>query len=115
MAASDSLRVGFLPVRTLAFGSVGAGLTAIGAASTDSSRQLLVQNYTNQTLMFSSDGITDHFPLAQNASLILDFTTNRTKNATGLYLASGTTIFVRHLGVAPASGSVFVTFIIGQN
>lgn len=115
MAASDSLRIVPLAVRTLAFGSVGVGLTAIGAASTDSSRMLLVQNLTDQTLMFSHDGATDHYPLVTNGALILDLTTNRTKDASGAYIAANTRIFCRHTGVAPTSGNVHVTFFVGQN
>lgn len=115
MAASDSLRMGFLSVRTLAFGGIGVGYAAVGTASTDSSRMILVQNLTDQTLMFSIDGATDHFPLAAQSFLLVDMCTNRTMSASGFYLPQGTLFSVKHTGVAPTLGSVFITFMVGVN
>lgn len=115
MAASDSLRIVPLPMRSLGFASVGAGYTAIGTASTDSSRILLVQNLTDKLVIISHDGVTDHYPLAAQGALIFDLTTNRTADASGAYIASGTRIYCKHSGVAPTSGSVYVTFFVGRN
>lgn len=115
MAASDTLRMGFLPVRTLAFGGIGAGYAAIGTATTDSARMVLVQNLTDAELMFSIDGATDHFPLAANSFLLLDICANRTASASGFYLPGNTLFRVKHTGVAPTAGSVFVTFMVGVN
>lgn len=113
MAANDTMRMGFLPVRSLAFGSIGVNYAAIGTASTDSSRMLLVQNLADATLMFSTDGVDDHFPLAANSFLLLDIASNRTANAQAFYLPQGTIMRVKHIGVAPTAGTVYVTYIVG--
>jgi hypothetical protein len=115
MAANDSLRITPLAVRSLAFGSVAGTYTAIGTASDDSSRLLLVQNLTDKTLMFSHNGTTDHYPLLGGAALILDITTNRTSTASGFYIAANTTIYCKSIGAAPTTGSVYVTFFVAQN
>jgi hypothetical protein len=115
MAASDSLRVLPLQVRTLAFGGISASYAAVGAPSTDSCRMLLVQNLTDQTLMFSHDGTTDHYPLAAGSMFILDVTTNKTSTVSGFYISTGTTIYCKQLSGAPGSGGVYVTFWCGEN
>lgn len=114
MAASDSLRITPLAVRSLAFGDVEAGFIAIGTATEDSTRMLFVQNLSDQILMFSQDGIDDHFPLVANGFLLMDVMSNRSNSAQGAYIPANTTYFVRHLGVAPTTGTVFVTYWVGQ-
>jgi hypothetical protein len=115
MAASDSLRMIPLPVRSLAFGSIGAGYAAIGTPIDDSARMMLVQNLTDATVMFSHNGTTDHYPLLPHGAIILDLTTNRTSTTAGFYIGIGTTLYVKYLSSAPTSGSVYVTFFAGDN
>lgn len=115
MSTSDSLRIGALPVQSLAFGSILGTYVPIGIPSLSSSRLLLLQNLTDQLLMFSLDGISDHIPMNMMSSMIFDITTNRTANASGFYLAANTRIYVRSTGVAPTLGSAYVTFFIGVN
>lgn len=103
-----------LPLRTLAAAAVVAGYTAIGTASDDSARMLLVQNLTDETIMFSHNGTTDHYPLVANGALILDLTTNRTSTTAGFYIGAGTIIYAKRVGI-PTTGSVYVTFFVGDN
>lgn len=114
MAASDSLRIGALALRSLAFGSINVTLTAVGAAATDSSRMLEITNTTNQDLIGSFYGTQDEFILPSGVAKIYDFCTNKTNVASGLYLPMGARVHVRHQGVAPTSGSVFVTYIVAE-
>ena len=104
----------FEPVRTLAFGAIGAGYVGVGTSLPHPARIIFVQNFTDTTLMFSFNGDAniDHFPLAPSSFLLLDLSSNKTVD-TGYFIAKGDRLSVRHLGVAPKSGSVYFTVIYG--
>lgn len=107
-------RFAFDEVRSLAFGSIGAAYAAIGAQTTDAGRLFMIQNLTDQTLMFSLDGTTDHFPLPANGFLLIDLDANKTIQGGKLELMARTTFYVRHIGVAPTLGTVYVSLGIGR-
>lgn len=115
MAASDSLRLVALPLRLLAFGSVGGTLTFVGAMSGDSVYILKVDNTTNQDLIGSLFGTQDEFLLPMQSGMIIDVTANKTNNAQGLFFPANVRFAVRHQGVAPTSGQVAVTYMVGDN
>jgi hypothetical protein len=95
------------PVRTLAGASAIQGLyTAIGTALVHPARQFFIQNLTDQTLMFSLDGLTDHFPLPASGFLLDDVTSNAALSK-GLMLAQGEILYVKRLDVAVPTGSVY--------
>lgn len=100
------------PLRTLAAGSIVAGYTPIGTPFTRTGRILLVQNFTNEALMFSFDGVNDHFPLQKNSSFIIDVTSNQW-GTNGYSLAIGTHMNVKRIGVA-TTGSVYVTLFYAR-
>ena len=109
-----SLAIRCIPetVRTLAAGSVAAGYTAVGSAFNNPIRILIIQNLTDQSVMFSFDGTNDHLPLLANGYVVLDVSSN--KNQTdGFFFAVGTTIYVKQIG-APSSGSVYVSVFYGE-
>ena len=111
-----SLALRIIPeaVRSLAFGGIGAAYANVGTALANPSRILLVQNLTDATLMFSLDGgVSDAFPLLANASFLLDVTANRTMDR-GAFIAQGTQIMVKRVGVAGA-GSVYVSSFYGTS
>ncbi len=112
MTTTTSIKIAAEPVRSLAFGSVGGAYMGIGSGFSNPSRLLFIQNLTDALLMFSFDGINDHFPLNANAFLLLDIATNRSQSA-GLYFPEGTRLYVKDVG-APSSGSVYVTTFYGQ-
>jgi hypothetical protein len=62
--------------------------------------------------MFSFDGFHDHFPLASESFLLLDLSSNKTLN-TGYFIAKGDRLYVKTMGAAPASGSVYFTALYG--
>lgn len=111
--ASLAIRAQFEPVRTLGFASIGAGYMGVGTAITDPARQFFIQNLTNATLMFSFDGVNDHFPLPANGFFLDDITSNKTQQG-GFYLAEGTRLYVKEIGV-PGSGSVYFTIMVGSD
>jgi hypothetical protein len=110
-----SLAVRILPeaVRTLGFASIGATYMGVGNDVNRPVRILHIQNLTDAILMFSFDGIEDHFPLAANGYLLLDITANKTLDQ-GFFLAEGQRIYVKEIDT-PSSGSVYVTVFYGAD
>lgn len=105
MAASLELRSE--AVRSLAFGSIGAAYAAVGSKLERQVRMVFVQNNTDAELMFSFDGVNDHFPLASRAFLLLDVTANDI-NAAGFYISKGTQFQVKRIGT-PTAGNVYIS------
>lgn len=111
--SSANLAVRILPeaVRTLAAAEVVAGYTAIGTALANPSRILIFQNLTDESVMFSWNGTTDHFALAAGGQFVLDITTN--SSTSGAFNASaGTTFYANRIGT-PTTGSVYVSTFYG--
>lgn len=110
-----SVSVRLMPetVRSLAFGSIGAAYAGVGTTLSRPCRIFMVQNLTDENLMFSFDGINDHFPLASWGYLLLDITSNKTLNQ-GYFLAEGTRLYVKQIG-APTEGSVYFTTFYGAD
>ena len=111
-----SLAIKLLPetVRTLAAGAIGPAYMGIGTAFDHPVRIILVQNLTDESMMFSFDGVNDHFPLPSNGFLLLDVTTNKTERSGGFFIAEGTRLYVREI-VAPTSGDVYVSVFYGYD
>lgn len=110
---SLAIRLQFETVRSLGFASIGAGYMGVGSALSYPARQVFIQNLTNMTLMFSFDGINDHFALPTNGFLLLDITSNKTQQG-GFYIAEGTRLYVKQVGV-PTSGTVYFTSMYGAD
>ncbi len=100
------------PLRSVAFGVIGAAYVGIGTALAHAARIIQIQNLTNQTLLFSLDGVTDNFRLGANAFLLLDITANKT-DGQGWYLAQGQRFYVKQDAVLPTSGTVDVAVFFG--
>ena len=75
---SFSLRLIPEPVRSLAFGSIGAAYMGVGTSIDKKARMIHISNLTDSNLMFSFDGVNDHFPLQKNTFLFIDVCLNRT-------------------------------------
>lgn len=105
---SLSIILKFEAIRSLAFGSIVAGYTPIGDALDHPATLLTVQNLTNQPLMFSFDGIKDHFILTANGVYNIDCNANRSKEGSSLSIRKGTKLYVKRVGT-PTSGSVYIT------
>lgn len=112
MAFSLSIRMLPETCRSLAFGGIGAGYVAVGTPLDNPARIILIQNLTDADLMFSLDGVHDHFPLGTITAFVLDIAANKTKSE-GFFLAEGESLYVKRIGV-PASGSVYFTSFYGK-
>jgi len=108
---SQEIRFAAEPIRSLAFGSIAAGYTGVGTRFDHAVRIFFVQNLTNVSLMFSFDGISDHFALPQNGYLLIDVTQNKTQDQ-GFYIAQDTRLYVKEIG-NPTSGSVYLSLFYG--
>jgi len=108
---SLAIRILAEPVRSLAFGSISGTYAGIGASFSHAIRIIFIQNLTDETLMFSLNGIDDHFPLPANGFLLLDVTANKTL-AQGAFLAEGTRVYVKEIA-SPSTGSVYVSVFYG--
>lgn len=100
------------PVRTIAFGAIGAGYMGIGTAIDNPARLFFLQNLTDQLLMFSWDGVTDHFPLPSEGFLLMDVTSNKSISQ-GFFVGEGTRFYVRDTGIAPTVGAVYLAVFYG--
>lgn len=109
---SLAIKAVFEPVRTLGFAAIGPAYVGIGTALNFPARQIFIQNFTDVPLMFSFDGVNDHFPLASDSFLLDDLTSNRTLE-TGYFIAKGERLSVRHMGAAPTVNAVWFTVLYG--
>jgi hypothetical protein len=109
-----SIRFRAEPVRSLAFGSIAAGYTGVGTAVDHPIRQFIVQNLTDETVMFSFDGVDDHFPLPAGGLFIDDISSNQSHSAQGWFLAQDTRLYVKQLGV-PTTGAVYFSVFYGAD
>jgi hypothetical protein len=113
MALGKQLRVE--AVRSLAFGGISGTYAPVGGPSLRANGVLQFQNLTDAAVMFSFDGVVDHFPLPASGYFVLDVTTNQPFNVGGLYLSIGTQIYVKSLSGSSSSGSVYVSFYYGAD
>ena len=110
---SLAIRLQFEPVRSLGEASIGAGYMGVGTAINNPARQIFIQNLTDVSLMFSFDGIHDHFPLPTNGFLLLDITSNKTQQG-GFFIAEGSRLYVKEIGT-PSTGSVYFSVMYGED
>ena len=113
---SFSIRLAPEPLRSLAHTSIGAAYMGIGTAIDNKARIVYISNITNGKLMFSFDGVNDHFPLVPASFLHLDVC----KNDLGIGLMAlpiGERLYVKELDALhpPTKGSVYLTVFYGKD
>ena len=103
------------PLRTVAFGAVGAGYVAVGTPLAHPSSIFMMQNGTDVALLYSLDGVNDHFVVPSNGFILFDLVTNRTLPQ-GAFFGQGTQVYVKQgSSGAPATGNTYVTSVFGLN
>jgi len=113
MAINQSIKLLAEPMKTLASGSISGTYAGIGTAFDKPIRILILQNFTDEGVIFSFDGIDDHIPLPTSAYMIIDITGNKTGAGGGFFIAEGTRIYVKQLAGVPGSGSVYISALYG--
>jgi|SRR5690606_29182481 len=102
------------PLRSLAFGSISATYAAIGTAMAHPIINYRIQNYTDQPLLISYDGQTDHDIVGTGGFVLFDASSNKGKGDV-LALPQSTVIYAKQASVAPGSGSVYVSAYYASN
>lgn len=113
MANNIAIRLQAEPIRSLGFAAIVAGYTAVGSALLNPIRLLIVNNLTDKDVMLSFDGVNDHIAIGSKGSFVLDITSNKGV-AGGLFLAKGTIMYVKRIGI-PTSDSVYISTFYGDN
>lgn len=104
-------------VRTIDFSGISNAYAPIGTRLASAIRILHAQNLTDSILMFSYDGLVDHFPLNSQAYVIIDITTNQALTQ-GFFMPAGQRLYVRDMTDegynAPTIGAVWLTVYSGR-
>jgi hypothetical protein len=97
------------------YAAIGQGGPA-GAEFTNPVRMFGIQNYTDSPLMFSFDGVNDHFPCT--GAIMLDVASNSAVSQ-GYYMQKGQKLYVRNMVAegyaAPNSGDVWLFVMTGRD
>lgn len=94
------------PMRSIAAGLIVGTYTPVGSAFAHPIYWIHLVNDTDAALVFSFDGVDDHIYLPSHGFLVMDITTNRAANSTGLFFAIGQRIWVQSAVSDPVTGIV---------
>ncbi len=98
-------------LQSISFSDLSTTFAAIGSESSNPAHIYALQNFTDQGIYWSWDGINNHGYLGANGGhIILDVTTNK-KWEQGLYIEKGTVTYVATVAgdTAPTTGSVYLS------
>jgi hypothetical protein len=109
-----SIRLVADPIQSLAAVSIGAAYMGIGPRFDRAARMILVNNFTDGLMMFSWNGVNDHFPLPVYTSLLLSIAQNADDIEEHLLFPAQSRLYVRQIN-APTTGSVYITQFRGVN
>jgi hypothetical protein len=111
----SSMRAKFENLRTLAFGSISAAsYAAVGVPFANPIRILKISNTTDIDVFISFDGelANSMDVVVPNGFVLYDLSTNKADQAGALEIPSGSTVYVKRIGlVVPTSGNIYVTAI----
>ncbi len=97
-------------LRTIPYTTIAAtaAYSGVGTSFAHPIRIILIQNLTDELMIYSFDGVNDHVALPASGFLLLDVTTNKTIMQ-GCFIAEGQRIYVRYESALPTSGAVYVS------
>lgn len=110
---SIAIRAHFEPLRELVFGGISGTYAGVGTAFSHPIRVIYIQNLTDVSMVFSLDGINDHFMLPMGGYVIFDVSSNKTVHQ-GFFFAEGTRVYVKQYSEAPTIGNVNVAAMYGE-
>lgn len=102
---SLGIKLKFDVLRSLAYTSITSSYVAVGTPLAYQATSVLIQNLTNDAVVFSFDGINDAFVLPASGYLLEDITSNKIQS-NGLFISIGESLWVKNLGT-PSGGSVY--------
>jgi len=94
------------PLRTVAFGGIGAAYAVLGAPLANPSRLIIFTNDTDADVTVSLDGVDDHFIILKQSFKLLDIATNKSVQD-GFYFRQGTQFYQKRTAGAPSTGSLY--------
>lgn len=106
-------KVAYEAVREVAAAAVGAAYGAIGTATTDHTRICRIVSTLDADVYISIDGTVDHIRVASGSFVLYDYSTNKIQDD-GLFLASGTTFYVKRVSAAATTGSLWIEILYGR-
>jgi|ERR1700733_405648 len=108
----SSIRLVPQTLRTVAFGGLTINYNPLGTPLDAAASIILLQNNTDASVVFSLDGVNDHFFLPTDGFLVLDLTTNKSLDQ-GAFIAKGTQFYVRLLFAAATTNAVYLSVMSG--
>jgi hypothetical protein len=106
-------RLQFETLRSLAFGSISGAYMGVGTSITHPARAIMVNNTTDVLLIFSMDGVNNHFVVPATTSIVLDIQANKSLMS-GFYLGQGDRLYVKDNGDAATLGAVYFSVMYGR-
>lgn len=100
------------PIQSLAGAAMGAAYMGIGPAFDNSVRMVFITNYTDDVLVFSWNGVDDHFHLPIYTGMLLTVSWNEDDIAQALSLPKGSRLYAKEWTTV-SSGTVYVTVFRG--
>lgn len=111
MAYPKALRID--AIRVLGFGAITNLYQVVGAALTEPCRIFNLTNLTNANIIFSLDGVNDHFYIPPGGFKLIDVCTNRVRDE-GWFVPQGTQFYCRSDGLPfPTTGNVIIEVMHG--
>lgn len=105
-----AIKLGIENLRSLAFGSISAGFTAVGTALANPANALKFTNTTDKEVIISDDGINDKIVLVAGEIFVFDVASDKSNRAETLAMGKGTILYVKQgADGAPTSGNVYIS------
>jgi len=101
-------------LRSLGFAAIGVNYAPIGTGFENPARIMFLQNLTDQSLLFSWNGVDNHLLLPSTGFIVLDVTSNKSMPAGIACFRQGTRIYVKDLLTPVTSGAVFLSVFFGE-
>lgn len=108
---ATNIRVAYEPLRSIAFGDVTTSYQAVGDPFANPVRILKVTNLTDQDMLISFDGTTDHDVVAANGFYLYDYASNKSSVGGLLEQPQNNQIYIKAEGTLPGSGNIYVTVV----
>lgn len=107
------IRVAYEALRNVAFGGISGTYAAIGTPTAGNVRLYSLKNDTNEDLIISMDGTTDHIFMGANSFMIVDLSANKVRDD-GLFIAQGTQFYVKEATSTPSSGALYMEILVAE-
>jgi hypothetical protein len=94
-------------MQRIGYAGIADTFTQVGTPFVEPTVLFRVTNTTDQPLIFSIDGVNEHFAVVAGASATYDIATLHSSPGQS-FLSANLTVFVEYSGTAPMSGNVYV-------